>query len=83
MIERVKCKGCKKWKAHAQYSNKQLADLKYKILITDNAGAHGDIKCRSCTGQQVIEMECIICDTVKELDGFFKAQRRNPDQAVQ
>ena len=47
-----------------------------------NIGSHGQIKCRTCTGQQVIEMECIMCDTVKELDGFYKAQRRNPDQAV-
>ena len=81
--ERVRCQLCKKWKAPAQYSNKQLADLKYKILIYGKeSGANSGIKCRTCTGQQVIEMECIMCDTIKELDGFYKAQRRDPDHAV-
>ena len=42
----------------------------------------GSIKCRACTGQQTMEMLCIICDTTKGLEGFTKAQRRDPDRAV-
>lgn len=40
------------------------------------------IKCTNCTGKQVIEMKCSQCLRVKGLDGFTKAQRRDPDNAV-
>ena len=72
----------------ANYSKKQLADLRFKILMYGKKNTQGapappnSIRCRICTGAQVTEMTCIICDEVKELDGFAKAQRRTPDEAV-
>lgn len=35
-----------------------------------------------CTGGQVVELHCCMCDKTKGLDKFSKAQRRNPDKAV-
>ncbi len=40
------------------------------------------LRCANCTSKQVTEMECCICEQVKGLDGFTKAQRRTPDTAV-
>lgn len=40
------------------------------------------IECRQCTGVQIHEMTCAVCEETKGLDGFSKAQRRNPDNAV-
>lgn len=39
-------------------------------------------KCRQCVGGQNVEMTCMLCNCVKGLDEFSKAQRRNPDEAV-
>ncbi|MCJ1259342.1 hypothetical protein MMC24_007179 [Lignoscripta atroalba] len=81
--EKIRCQACKKVKGVPQYSKKQLSDLRFKILqfgkISGTNGAY--IKCRGCTGQQVTEMTCVHCDEVKGLDGFTKAQRREPDNA--
>lgn len=40
------------------------------------------IKCKECNTGQVTEIECVTCGTVKGLDGFSKAQRRNNETAV-
>ncbi len=40
------------------------------------------IPCSKCTGHQVTEMECYMCDTVYDLDKFAKNQRKTPDAAV-
>ena len=39
-------------------------------------------RCRHCTPTQVTELKCIMCFKVKGLDGFTKAQRKDPDHAV-
>ncbi|KAI4126446.1 MAG: hypothetical protein LQ347_004970 [Umbilicaria vellea] len=60
-----------------------LSDLRYKIFTFGPINGTGPayVKCRICTGQQVNEMTCVVCDKVKDLDGFSKAQRRTPDTA--
>lgn len=40
------------------------------------------ICCMQCTTRQVVELNCHMCDKDKGIDKFFKAQRRNPDEAV-
>ncbi|KAL9116441.1 MAG: hypothetical protein Q9187_007034, partial [Circinaria calcarea] len=81
----VRCEDCNRVKSTEQYSKKQLSDLRYKIMMfgknLSTASNKGAIKCRACTGQQTMEMTCIICDTTKGLEGFTKAQRRDPDKA--
>ena len=82
-MTRIKCVGCKKIKNKDSYSQKQLNDLAWKISSKGNVPVQTAlIKCRLCTGQQVTELKCSICNEVKGLDGFSKAQRRNPDGAV-
>ncbi|KAI9764400.1 MAG: hypothetical protein M1835_007587 [Candelina submexicana] len=80
---KIKCLGCKRIRVQSAYSKKQLRDLRDIIYsngkIDCNTGAY--IKCRQCTGQQVNEMTCCVCDEVKGLNGFSKAQRRDPDKA--
>ena len=40
------------------------------------------VPCVSCTPKQVTELECCICEEVKDLSGFAKAQRRLGENAV-
>lgn len=40
------------------------------------------ITCRTCIGGPINELTCSICGEVKGLDGFSKAQRKDPDEAV-
>lgn len=84
MVFRICCTVCKKWKVNGQYSNKQLADLKFKLLQVGTSRSVGSVgaKCRTCTGQQVTELTCCICDEVKPLVDFGKNHRRDPDNAV-
>ncbi len=81
---RLKCTRCHKWKGTTNYSNKQLADLRYKIFTHGHAATEdgSGIKCRVCTGQQIVEMHCYMCNRTKGLDEFAKAQRSDPDHAV-
>ncbi|KZF20033.1 hypothetical protein L228DRAFT_250462 [Xylona heveae TC161] len=81
--DKIKCKGCGKFRMKSAYSKKQLNDLRHKIYVVGELSATvaGQIKCRTCTGQQVNELTCTICDEVKGLEGFSKVQRRDPDKA--
>ncbi|MCJ1246286.1 hypothetical protein MMC30_003492 [Trapelia coarctata] len=81
--DKISCMVCKKWKANSQYSNKQLADYRFKMLQSGNPKSNGSVgvKCRICTGQQVTELTCSICDDVKPLIEFGKNHRRDPDNA--
>lgn len=47
-----------------------------------NAAVEGWIPCVSCTPKQVTELECCICEEVKDLSGFAKGQRRHGEDAV-
>ncbi|KAL8641669.1 MAG: hypothetical protein Q9228_001551 [Teloschistes exilis] len=83
--EKTRCQNCHKIKTINNFSNKQLMILRHRI-----AGSNGDkaksaiaeiITCRTCTGGPINELTCSICGEVKGLDGFSKAQRKDPDEA--
>ncbi|KAF2463482.1 uncharacterized protein BDR25DRAFT_319993 [Lindgomyces ingoldianus] len=76
----VKCSRCNKWKNHANFSNKQLLDAKYAIKVNGRNATYR-IKCRGCTGQQVMEIECMMCHETKGLEEYAKVQRAKPDCA--
>ncbi|KAL9610149.1 MAG: hypothetical protein Q9167_005127 [Letrouitia subvulpina] len=82
--EKTKCKTCKKIKAITNYSNKQQATLRARIT-TQGARASAPtaevITCRVCVGGQVHELCCMMCNEVKGLHAFAKAQRKDPDNA--
>ncbi|MCJ1407965.1 hypothetical protein MMC19_002037 [Ptychographa xylographoides] len=81
--DKIRCLSCDKLKGPNQFSNKQLSDLRFKILRSGltPATAKAYIKCRFCTGAQVTELTCIVCDESKSLGEFMKTQRRDPDNA--
>ena len=71
------------------FSKKELNELRSMIFKGDAPGKRegirprsGNIRCRMCTGEQVHEMTCYVCEETKGLGEFAKAQRRNPDAAV-
>ncbi|KAL8742390.1 MAG: hypothetical protein Q9190_005115 [Brigantiaea leucoxantha] len=83
--DKTKCNTCKKIKAISHFSNKQQS------LLRDNIARVGErartptaetITCRTCVGSQVHELRCMICDEVKGLHAFAKAQRKDPDTAA-
>ncbi|KAI9820611.1 MAG: hypothetical protein M1827_004980 [Pycnora praestabilis] len=81
--DKIKCKLCKKVKMQSAYSKRQLGDLRTEIFHNGkiNTTVTAYVRCRQCTAQQNNELTCIICDEIKPLDGFAKAQRRNADTA--
>ena len=80
---RTRCKGCKRLKKTSQFSNKQLNDLRNYLAMGYTITDWGMlIECRQCTGVQIHEMTCAVCEETKGLDGFSKAQRHDPDNAV-
>ncbi|KAL8997039.1 MAG: hypothetical protein Q9169_003580 [Polycauliona sp. 2 TL-2023] len=83
--DKTRCKVCHKVKAIANYSNKQQIDFRQRL-----AGPYGDklkspiaevIVCKQCTPGPVSELICCICNEPKGLEGFSKAQRKDPDLA--
>ncbi|KAI1980493.1 hypothetical protein LOZ39_000109 [Ophidiomyces ophidiicola] len=79
--DKVKCKVCKKIRPQQAFSKRQLEEFR-KVIAKHGAGvlsAHA--ACRSCTGQQVVELTCYVCDKTKTLEYFSKNQRRDPDSA--
>lgn len=82
--EKLRCKICKKLKVLDGYSKNQLLDFKHRLAanprLANPTAAH--VRCRQCTPGQVHELECSQCGAMKGLNGFTKAQRRDPDNAV-
>ena len=81
---RIKCAVCHKTKAVNFFSTIQQLELQNGLATgqIENAALEGWIPCVSCTPKQVTELECCICEEVKDLDGFAKAQRRLGENAV-
>ncbi|KAI9675089.1 MAG: hypothetical protein M1817_001497 [Caeruleum heppii] len=80
--EKIKCSICKVHRNKDSYSKRQLGELQWKFSQRSSFSiSHANIKCRKCTGSQTTEMMCIVCDVVKGLDEFSKAQRKDPDKA--
>ena len=81
---RIKCAVCHKAKAPNFFSTAQQLELQNGIATgqVGNATVEGWVPCYSCTPKQVTELQCCICEEVKGLDGFAKAQRRLGENAV-
>jgi hypothetical protein len=77
--DKVRCDRCRKNVIRARFSTKQLTDLRYALKTT---GRMAPISCMSCTGQQLVEVECVMCRKTKGLEEFAKSQRNKPDNAV-
>ncbi|KAF2803957.1 uncharacterized protein BDZ99DRAFT_156424 [Mytilinidion resinicola] len=75
---RLKCGRCNKNKHQPQFSSKQLAEYRAKLL---DGYRNPSVNCRVCSGGQVVELSCIECGKTKGLEEFAKAQRSNPDRA--
>lgn len=82
--DKLRCKQCNKLRASSDYSQRQLGAFRQRLArnprLADESIA--SVICRFCTGGQVTELECTQCSQVKALEGFTKAQRRDPDFAV-
>jgi hypothetical protein len=78
--DKVRCSICKRVKTTTTYSNKQIMDLRHHLQLGYDIN-HSPIKCRKCAQTQNQELSCAVCNETKALDGFSKAQRRNPDRA--
>ncbi|KAJ9664883.1 hypothetical protein H2201_004935 [Coniosporium apollinis] len=81
--DKIKCNRCHRNKAPGNYSNKQLAPLRYNIAKSGRNGSISShqLTCRMCTGAQVTELHCYMCGKDKGLEAFAKQQRRRPDHA--
>lgn len=66
------------------FSKRQLDALRNAIVLKGATALNGPgyAKCRTCVGNQTVELTCMSCDKVKGLDEFAKSQRHNPDTAV-
>ena len=83
---KTRCTVCQKLQAIASYSKKQQDRLRSglasgRVRSTEEAAGEW-IVCENCTDRSRSELKCSLCYTVKGLDGFSKAQRRNNDNAV-
>jgi DNA repair protein RAD7 len=76
---KIKCGHCHKNVIHTRFSTKQLTDLRYHLKTTGKMCA---INCKPCTGQPMVEVECVMCRKTKGLEEFAKSQRAKPDSAV-
>ena len=82
---RTRCFECNKVKnTTVAFSEKQQNDLRNGLASGQVPVKTGKawITCRDCIGTQHTEMQCVVCERFKGLDGFAKSQRRNPDNAV-
>ncbi|GIJ88968.1 hypothetical protein Asppvi_007896 [Aspergillus pseudoviridinutans] len=81
--KRIKCGTCNKIRSSSNYSNRQLEALRHAILShgANVALTKNNAKCRICSGNQTVELKCCICDKIKSLDEFAKAQRQDRDAA--
>ena len=75
---------CRKLKAPNFFSTIQQLELQNGMATGQigNAALEEWVPCVSCTPKQVTELECCICEEVKDLSGFAKAQRRLGENAV-
>ena len=82
--DRLRCKQCKKLKSVPGFSQRQLGIAKQSFAKNPKLNEQGIAiaVCRQCTEGQVMELECSQCNLIKSLEGFTKAQRRDPDFAV-
>ncbi|BCS26533.1 uncharacterized protein APUU_51244S [Aspergillus puulaauensis] len=80
--EKIKCKICKKYRNAHAYSKRQLDIFRNaRVVQGQRANNAGYAACRNCTGGQVMELRCCICDQIKGLDDFAINQRKEHELA--
>ncbi|OJJ80614.1 uncharacterized protein ASPGLDRAFT_51475 [Aspergillus glaucus CBS 516.65] len=81
--DKVKCVNCKKVRMQSMFSKRQLEYLRHGIITQGARAVNGTgiAKCRTCVGGQTVELKCCICDKIKGLEDFAKAQRQLHDTA--
>ncbi len=81
--DRIKCKICKKYRNAHAYSKRQLDIFRHaRVVEGQRANNVGYASCRNCTGGQVMELRCCVCDQIKGLDDFAINQRKEHELAV-
>ncbi|KAJ4994413.1 hypothetical protein SVAN01_00242 [Stagonosporopsis vannaccii] len=76
---KLKCNMCEKNYNAANFSQKQLTDVRYQISTMNKIIKNP--KCFNCSGRQLVELECYMCHKTKGLEGFAKSQRNNTEEA--
>ncbi|OJJ59016.1 hypothetical protein ASPSYDRAFT_89737 [Aspergillus sydowii CBS 593.65] len=80
--EKIKCKICKKYRNAHAYSKRQLDIFRHaRVVEGQRANNVGYASCRNCTGGQVMELRCCVCDQIKGLDDFAINQRKEHELA--
>ena len=81
---KIRCKACKKLKPNHGFSERQLGTYRQSLARNPRLGDESVAiaLCQQCTPSQVTELECFVCDQIKALEAFTKAQRRKPEKAV-
>lgn len=64
----------------SMFSKRQLSHMQSAVAQGLRSAAVS--RCRVCVGGQTVELKCSICDTVKGLNEFARAQRQNHETAV-
>lgn len=77
---KIKCNMCMKNFNQANFSQKQLTDARYQVSTRGKIVTNP--KCFKCTGGQLVELECYMCQKTKGLEAYAKSQRKNTDEAV-
>ncbi|KAL2872809.1 uncharacterized protein BJX67DRAFT_340402 [Aspergillus lucknowensis] len=76
------CKICKKRRIPGSFSKRQLEIFRHAVVTQgDRALRAGQATCRSCTGEQTMELKCLMCDKTKALYEFANNQRREHENA--
>ncbi|KAF2689110.1 hypothetical protein K458DRAFT_383773 [Lentithecium fluviatile CBS 122367] len=72
--EKIKCDRCRHFKSQKNFSNRSLHDARRAI---QQHGPHAKYKinCQQCTGRQIVELRCSMCNKTKGLEDFAKSQR--------
>ncbi|CAI6265092.1 unnamed protein product [Periconia digitata] len=79
--EKIKCARCNNFLTQKKFSNTQLAHARTQIK-NHGRNVTYQINCQSCTGVQVVEIQCVACCKTKGLEEFAKSQRRDVDKAT-
>ncbi|KAH8730370.1 Stc1 domain-containing protein [Phaeosphaeriaceae sp. PMI808] len=76
---KIKCGRCNKHLSVHQYSDNQKNEYCYQRLHQGRISK--PMICRTCTGGQVIDIECVFCHETKGAEEFAKSQRQDTDTA--
>ncbi|KAF9698346.1 hypothetical protein EKO04_003645 [Ascochyta lentis] len=80
---KLKCSMCSRNLSQITFSEKQLSDVRWQLSRPAPLNRiDTNPKCVKCSGQRVVEIECVMCHETKGLEAYAKVQRRKPDDAT-